>query len=836
MNVMRSILLSLSLLCFFGAQAQFGGGGSSTNITGKIFGELVDQDSEEGLPYASVVLLNDKGREVSGDVTDDKGKFRIANLKPAKYQIVFSYVGYATDTIKGIELTKKSPDYNLGTHLLALDNVALEEVSVEAKRSLIENKIDRMVYNAEDDATNVNGDASDVMRKVPMVTVDLEGNLALRGSQNVQVLINGKPSSIFSTNVGDALKMIPAEQIKKVEVMTSPSAKYDAEGSGGIINIITQQSRIKGFSGTVNTSVGTRQNQASANLALAAGRFGFNLGGFSYYSWPVDAGFTYSRTNEPGTINETVINQDGINESSRLGYNGRIGAFYDINAFNSINVSGRIGGFNQFLDGVTKFDLDGPITDFSYDRDNDQEQLINNFDITADYTRKFEKEGQEFSAALQLNGSEDDLTSDLIQTALLVGSPAFQQKTFNDGDNRELTAQIDYVHPFTDKIKLETGIKGIYRDIKSEYTYRLLDTLTGKFELDEQLSNFYNYQQDVYAGYASVNYNINKNLGIQLGTRYEKTDIEAQFEDEADPVFIDYYNVVPNLAINKKFKNYSSLRLSYNQRLQRPSLEFINPFINNIDIFNIEVGNPELEPELTHQIDLNYTTFVKGTLINTSVYFKRTEDVIESVTTLQGDVATTSYVNAKANNSFGFNVFSSVNLFKIWEIRTNLAMFSYNTSANVNGEQLSQTGIQYNGFVMSTIDLKKDWKIEGFGFFNSRRLTLQGESPSFSIMMVGVVKELFEDQRGSIGLRIVDPFTEVKNFRTVIDDSNFSQRSNFALPFRSFGVSFNYRFGKLDFQQRQRNSKIRNDDMKAGEGGMGGGNGGGNGGGGFGGN
>ena len=820
--IMKTRILQSFLFCLlcFSLSAQFPGGkgGGVTSVKGKVSGVIVDADSGEALPFSTVILLTEKGRESGGDVTDENGKFKLSELKLGKYQIVVSYIGYITDTIKDIELTKKKPDAKIGEYSLQVDRVQLSTVEVVQERSLIENQLDKIVYNAGQDATNTNGDASDVLKKVPMVAVDLDGNVSLRGSQNIRVLINGKPSSMFSDNVGDAMKMIPSEQVKKVEVMTTPSAKYDGEGSGGIINIITKQSKIKGFSGSVDLSGGTRQNSANVNLNLTQGRFGFNLSGFSFLSLPADAELTFDRTDFlPGA--DRTIHQEGITTSQRLGFNGRMGAFYDFNAFNSLNTSFRIGGFTFDQDGTTLFELMDPNAGFAfaYDRINTQDRLTNNYDWTTDFTKKFENEGQELSFALQINGNQSNLESDLDQIARISGSPAFREKTDNDGDNTEYTGQVDYVHPFSDKLKLETGVKGIFRRIKSDYIHSRFDQTQGKFLEDPTRSNFFTYDQDVTAAYVSFNVKFTDDIGLNAGTRYEHTEISGDFEAGEPIVTNQYNNVLPSITLSKKFKNFSTLKLSYSKRIQRPSLFYLNPFRNDIDQFNVSTGNPQLEPELTNQVEMNYTTFIKGTVVNLSTYYKRTTDVITQVVSLDGPVATTKYENAAVNNSVGFSVFTSVNLFKIWDIRTSFNLFTFDAEGQVNGETLANTGIQYNGFVSTGVKLKKDWRIDAFSFYNSRSLTLQGEVPSFSYFQMAISKDLFKDKRGSIGFKVVEPFFENKSFKSDLSSSTFKQTSNFQLPFRSFGLSFKYRFGKLDFQAPTRRSKINNSDSKKGE-------------------
>ncbi|MFQ5448309.1 MAG: carboxypeptidase regulatory-like domain-containing protein, partial [Saprospiraceae bacterium] len=283
----------------FGQRPPHGGGygqPKGPSITGRITGTLLDSLTGQAVEYASVVLISQKtGKEVDGTVTDEKGQFKFSEAKIDNYKIYFSFLGYDEKFLQDVKLTPERPDAHLDDIFLIPSALMLEEVTVTGEAAVIENKIDRIVYNAGKDVTLGSGDATDVLRKVPLLSVDLEGNVSLRGSSNIRILINGKPSGMFSTNVADALKMFPAEQIKSVEVITSPSAKYDGEGSAGIINIITHKKQVDGYTGSINVAPGNRSNTTSLNISAAKGRFGVNGGAFAVYSVPRDGVFRFER-------------------------------------------------------------------------------------------------------------------------------------------------------------------------------------------------------------------------------------------------------------------------------------------------------------------------------------------------------------------------------------------------------------------------------------------------------------------------------------------------------------------------------------------------------------
>ena len=325
-----------------------------------------------------------------------KAAFKLQDVPNGKYELHISFIGYATRVVSGVELTLEKPDVDLGDVFMASENITLSAVEVTEERALIENRIDKIVFNAEQDVTSIGGDATDVLRKTPLLTVDFDGNVSLRGSQNIQILINGRPSTLFAQNPGEALQSIPADQIKSVEVITTPSAKYDGEGTAGIINIITKKKSVEGFTGSVNSSIGTRLNRGSLNLSVASGRFGLNANASSWASWPRD-GFSdfYREDRQNDTLR--ILNQDAENRGNNYGPRGSIGAFYDINAYNSLSSSLTFGGFGSNNESTTDATYEIPLAGLlqEYTRFNDSKGLRGSFDWTTDYRRTFKKEEQE---------------------------------------------------------------------------------------------------------------------------------------------------------------------------------------------------------------------------------------------------------------------------------------------------------------------------------------------------------------------------------------------------------------------------------------------------------
>ena len=803
-------LFVLTIFITSNAIAQFPGGGASrgSSIKGKIEGSLVDSVSAELVAYATVAIKKHKSSlAIDGVVTDDNGSFKFDNVPNGKYDLIFSFIGY-TEKLITVETTLKEPDLNLGKVFFASSSIELDAVEVQGERSLIENKVDKIVFNAENDASIAGGDATDVLRKVPMLSVDLNGNVSLRGSTNVRILINGKPSGMFATNVADALKMFPANQIKKVEVITAPSAKYDGEGSSGIINIITTGKNMEGVAGNFNASVGNRQNNAVVGLNVGKGRFGFNSNAAIFYSTPANGTFNFRREDN-GVLSYL---QEGSTKTSRLGAQGTVSAFYDFNGYNSMNTSFNFRGFGFDQDGT----VDGLVSFFgaqdNFTRATKGNNLMGGFDWSTDYTKKFEGvEGKEWSMAFQMNKDNTDSESNINEIHTVFDTLSRISNIFNDGDNYEYTLQTDFVQPFKNGAKLELGAKGVMRDIVSDFYNEALQN--GVFVKNPLATNIFDYNQNVYAGYASFSFIFKKKHNFIIGSRYERTQIEGQNRiGDAKGFENGYGNLLPSVTYSLNLPKYRSIKLSYTQRIQRPSLQYINPFNNNADQLNIQTGNPYLNPELVHQVETAFSGTFSGFTTFSSLYYKYTDGIIESILTRDpSGIAVTSYNNVGNNTSIGLNTFISKSISK-FTVRGGGDIYSYNSKGVINGQNLERKSYMYQFFVSSEYSISGSFKADFFGMFRSPQRTLQGDNPSFSIYGFGFRKEW---KNTSLGLRILQPHTPNLKFASNIVGQGFTQTSEFAIPFRSIGMSFSYKFGKVDF--RERTSKIKNSDLKAGD-------------------
>ncbi|TCC86638.1 TonB-dependent receptor [Pedobacter frigiditerrae] len=784
----KILLLCAGLLIMFNAHAQFpmGGGGAAPKVTGRITATIIDSLTKQPVDYATISLVKVKdNKTVNGGVTDDKGKISLQNVAADEYKLTIGFIGYKSKTVS-VKTTLQKPDFALGNIFLSPTSNTLNEVNVVGQKAVVENKIDRLVYNAEADATNAGGDATDVMRKVPMLSVDINGNVQLRGS-SVRVLINGKPSGTMANSVADALKMIPADQIKSVEVITNPSAKYDAEGSGGIINIITKKSNAEGVSGSVNATAGTRQNSGAFNLTAKTGRLSVNTALGTQLAYPQESRVVFRNKTTANNVTTDIL-QDGISDWTREAYNGSLGLDYDFNAYNNISTNAKYTRFYNGGPGTSGISTNGVASGkivSSTDMSN------GNLDWNMDYKLTTKKQGEEFSISGQLTAGKNtnEFTNDYQTSA---GTPISYIASNNVGENKEYTAQTDYVYPFSKTVTFEAGGKAIFRNIQSQY--------------GAGTNQDFDYDQNVGAAYSTIAFNLTKKIQFKGGVRGEYTAIN--FSNSKN----DYFNVFPSAILSQTINGKTTLKLAYNRRVQRPSLAYLNPFRNEANQFSVFQGNPGLKPELSDNMEFGYSTYIKGSIINASLFYRNTKNIIETVNKndVSGKILST-FENVGTTQSFGFNLFASYNPVPKWTLMSNIALNTYEINSRPDFKGMNEgTFLNYNFFMRSANSFKGGWNLEFFGVVNSPRYTYQSKTEPMFFYGGAVKKDIFKKQ-GTIGLNVLNPFKRDLHIETVTQGDNNYQSQNIYYPLRSFGLNFSYKFGKLKFTEKK---KIKNDDIK----------------------
>ncbi|WP_299989421.1 TonB-dependent receptor [uncultured Pontibacter sp.] len=785
-----------------------------------IVGIVQDADTKKPVEFATVALISlATGKPIDGAMADDKGRFTISKVGVGKYRLQVSFLGYQQKLVEDVTVSSDNASVNVGAVSIASDAKKLSEVVITGEKPLVEEKIDRTVYNAEKDITNSGGNAADVLQKVPALSLDTDGNVQLRGSSNVRVLINNKPSAIMAGSVADALKQIPADQIKSVEVITSPSAKYDAEGTAGIINIITKKDGgLQGVTGSVAATAGTRNSNANASLNIRRGKLGINgtFGGNMFYNHG-----NMSNTILAGNTTSFQYGKTRINGSFM---NALLGFDYDLTPKNNISGSIRTNGGTFRMENdqeVNSREGNTLIQDFRNEIRNRNERIGTDYNL--DYTRTFKKPGQELAllSLYSVTNTDNDIRQDYLNES---ENPYLLKRNLNEGANKELTFQADYTHPFANKTMLELGAKSIFRDVESDALYR--DILSSGNETRRTDAFF--YEQDVYATYMTYGFMLKKKLNVKMGGRYEYTDINADLQGDNDYA-LNYNNFIPSVALSYNLKQKHTFRANFTQRIQRPSLFYLNPYVQEQTSNTRVQGNPNLDAELTDLFELGYSTFFKTTSLSVTGYMRQTDNAIETVATIERetdtnglpvDVTTLTFDNIAKNKTYGVSLFGNTKPTNNWTIGGSSNIYY----VDLNGKYASNSGWMYNINANSSYTFGKGISAQFNGGFNSRRIQLLGEFAAFSYHTIAIKKDLF-DKRGGISLGLDNPFRESMRMRNDVrveesptNPRAYTQQIRINNFNRGVRVSFNYNFGKME-QQRppKRKKSIRNDDAKQGD-------------------
>ncbi len=809
---------------------------SKKETLGTVSGKIKNEANNEPLKYASISLIDMiSNKIVEGSITDEKGKFLFDGIKTGEFVLKISYIGYEDKEITFVT-TKSQPNYYNNDILVKINNKLLSEISIEDQKIIYESKIDKIVYNAENDLNETENDAIDILRKTPLLTVDLEGNVSLRGSRNIKFLINGKASTFFSGDISTALSMIPADQIKSIEVITSPGAKYDGDGDAGIINIITQQKKIDGYQATIKGGIGTKVTTSGLNVNFGKEKWGFSINGGSWGSgFSARQGFDYFKRLDWNSTDTNILIRNGSSLSSYNGYRGSISSFYNMNPYSSINSTFSLSGRSKpyEMDEEVLQTLFGEVTDTSVSSVKKTDRTLK-LEWTTDYIKKFQDhEGRGLSVAFQIGGNINDGNTKIYDVN--------EKILFNQNDEKviEETIQIDYVHPFGNnkKEKKLTNKSSKNDNRRNKKWNNNASKLSGgnKFEVGGKiinrnreivysdierniytLSEEFNYNQLVAASYISSEFNLDKGFGFKTGIRFEHTKTNGDWLSNSTlPFDKTYSNLLPSLTFSKSFSPLRSIKISYNQRIRRPSVRQINTNIDRTNNSSISVGNPNLKPTLTENFEIGINSFGRFLQGSFQIYHKRSKDVIESILEVNNEgISESQYKNIGETKQTGIGFFGSVNLGSKFSFRSGMNIYNYSgRDASIGYSDWTDPVLLYSYNFGGNLSFAKYWKAETFAFYRSPTQTVQGSITSFSMISVGIKRE-FKNKRGSIGIRIIEPFEKNKEFRTDLSGEFFTQESIRTIPFRSLSISFKYTLGKLNFKDGSKKTNIRNDDIK----------------------
>ena len=810
---MRSFIYLLLLLAVSGA----GIAQSKTNT--KITGRVMDAATQKPVEYASIAITDKRSKIVNGSVTDAKGQFEVLNVQAGIYSISIDFIGYKVYKMDSVEITDTKRSFSLYTIQLSPSKETLNAVTVTSKAPIIENKIDKIVYNVANDVTSQGGVALDVLKKVPQVTVDIDGNVELQGNASIRFLINGKPSSVFGNNLADALSSIPASQIKSIEAITSPGAKYDAQGTGGIINIILKDSKVQGYNGSINIGAGTRLENGSVNLNVRHNNFGINAFFSGNAQLTSHTPFSQDRTSKDTAAKRTThLVQDGYSNFERNGYQSGMG--FDWAISKNDNLSGSL-GYNHFSNRNKGFTIQDQLTqdisgntvsDISNFRNSDSRSGTHSTDWSLNYKKKFKKEGQELD--VQFNTSAGKPNSNYLQIQTYKGQaiPYTGRTSNNPGSDKEANLSLDYSHPVNDHFMIETGLKTVWQTIYSVADVLTLNPANNQYAKDPAQSYTLNYDRKIYAAYLSGSFSINKILNIKTGLRLEHTDTKIDFPGTSIP---SYNTVVPSVILSHNFGDGKTLKLAYSHRIERPDYREINPFLNLSDPYNISTGNPLLQPEIGDNFELGFNrSFDNGGSIYVSLVSRFNSHDIKPYTTFYpnfkiGDsvytnVSVSTRLNIGLENRSGISISGSLPLTKSLNLRTNIFISNRHVVNQLNANSTTD-GLDGRINLNATYQLPRNLVLEGFANYNTSVNNIQGKQPQF-FAYTFAFRKFFLNKKASIGFTATNPFNQYIPQVTTVTTQNYSSYNIRSVPYRSFGISFSYKFGKLEFK------KIKEDD------------------------
>lgn len=814
-------IFTLSFFIFFTIFAVNAQQSEADNPNTKITGTIVDSVSHQSIEYATITLMKPGTKKaINGTTSSGSGSFTITNVEPGTYTVLVESIGYKPRMISKVAVNKKSDVIDLKNIALFASAATLQGVTVTAQARLIENKIDKLVFNADKDITSQTGVATDILRKVPQVTVGIDGDVELAGNANIRFLINGKPSSAFGSNIADVLQAIPANQIKSIEVITNPGAKYDAQGMGGIINIILKKNNAQGINGNLSLTGGTRTENGSFNFNARKGRFAVNafLSGNTRLRAATPS-YSNRVTTDTAMSEKIYLHQDGVSRITRNGF--QTGAGFDWSFKNKSSLTGSVSynhfgsngsGYTNQLQDIKDGGGGNDISNLSSINNINHDFIFHNIDASLNYKRKFNKEDQELNISVNStfgNNHSINSNSEFLQPE---NTLFYATNSNNPGNQNENELLIDYTHPLKKDVILGVGSKVNFMDINSTSDVLKYNNPANAYIPDPFLTNNLNYHQKVYAAYSELTFPVGKVLDAKLGGRYERTEINAFYSNAQLQKEIPGYNTfVPSIYLSRKLgENGGSIRLSYSKRIGRPDYGDLNPFINTSDPKNISTGNTNLVPEESHRYELGYNKeFGKVGSIMVNLFYRLNLNDIQPFVTYYpmytvGD-STYTHVNVSTRQNIGteknvgINIFSDFRAVNKMSIRTNLFFF-HRHIINAIDKGYNSTSFNYRLNLNASYQFSNTLAAEFFGNFNSPRNEAQGRYPSFTNYSVAIRKQ-FWNKKASLALTASNPFKDKIDQRTSLYGPNFIVESMRSIPFRSIGLNFTWKFGHLEFKK-----------------------------------
>ncbi len=777
-----------------------------------ISGTLLDSTNAKPLEYGTITIKHPGDSTIiTGVLSDEAGKFKIQVATPGKYELQLYYVGYKRKILP-LDITPGNPFTDLGKITLAADGGLLDVVEVTAERGYFQGSIDKKVYNIEKDIIASNGSASDALQTIPSVVIDIDGNISLRGSEGVRIFIDGKPSGIAGSNMNAILEQIPANTIESIEVVTNPSARYDAEGNSGIINIVLKKNKKIGLNGNITAGVSTSPRyEAGASLNYRNKKVNI----YSNYSFTHDdrdgESYTYRKTFEEDTISYLLSNGSSNNISNM--HMARAGIDYYLTDHTTLGVSGSWhdnAGSNTGLVDYSFLNIDSTLTSTSKRTTSGTNNGIGwNGGATIRHTFKDPK--HVWSAeAYYANGSSDDST--YYAEDFYDATPAFwyslvPQNISRPNENIDITAQSDYVRPFKNGNQFETGIK--YTQEKKDNTFYSesfysIGADPASWNADDSLNNQFIYNEDVIAGYLIWNGTFKKKFGYQIGLRAEQTYTLSQLITTDEDFTHDYFGLFPSAHVRYAVDETMEFSASYSRRIDRPNAWFLNPFRDYSDPYSFRQGNPFLDPEYENSYEIGFEKEFKKHSLTASLYYTKTlNEISPYITVTPEGVSYMTFQNYNDESKYGFELVTRDEFFKWWNMT---GSFNFNQTL-VNAENL-EAGLTNNQFtynirLMHMFAVYKQTSLQLTMSYNTPWTFAQGESNAIYFMDAGVKSDFFQNKL-SVNVNFSDIFNSRK-WSGVSEGTNFYSEYSRKRQSQILSLKLTYKFGQQDNSRRRSN-------------------------------
>lgn len=785
--------------------------------TASVKGIIIDSVSKKPLDFASVAIIKQTDNTtVGGMQTDATGKFNFSSVAPGTYIIRVGFVGYHRFERKNIVLSP-GQQLNLGNlNLRTSGNQVLKEVEITAGTPGMVVGIDRKVFNVEQSLISQGGSVTDLLSDVPSLSVDADGTVSLRGSSSVRILIDGKPSAMAGSDITQVLQSLPANSVQRIEVITNPSAKYEAEGQSGIINIVLKKNIRTGLNGVVTASAGTYHNY-NGGLSLNYRDSSFNYyGNYDFRRFRrIGNGKSLTRYRD----NLGIIDNNSESDRSGLGNSAKLGVDYFINQTTTIGISGNFSirdnkrNEDIFYRYENLPELNGTSTRYSRQTEDDT-----GYDLNLDFKKEFKRLGEELTFNVAYGRSKEDgmQTFDQIFSNALTPVDKRINNTYEIGDNTNI--QLDYVLPFNEYSKLEAGYKTSLETNEESQLSTRYDPMTSSFVPDYNVSNNFDLKEEVHAIYANYQNRITKSLGYQVGLRAEQAymntvtvafDSVIPEEQRATPGRLAYFRVYPSIFLTQKFSEEQQLQLSYSRRVNRPNGWQVNPFLNVSDPLNIRQGNPNLRPEDIHSLELGYSRSFGKTSFTSSVYYRRVNDVIQMITQRvdsSSSATISQWNNISRNESTGFELISKTKLGSAVDVTGNANVYYNRLKGSAEFNIAERNGINWDANISTNINLLKTLTAQVRGNYNAPRVQAQGKSIAMFVVDAALRLSMFAS-KGTLLLNVRDVFNQRRW-------GGYTQTSQFTRDFESRGsvrtgmISFSYRFGNSERRKDKETEEV----------------------------